>query len=128
MAYATDVPKRQVPTIQTVSEMLGQYLRHKIVFKEFRDEYPHINADHAIATNRIQTRSVFRWGADSWTGTSGTITAATTEVAKSVGEAQPLGNGLRDANNSPNRDQDQGPYTLALRVSYGLVYEDRLDE
>ena len=46
---------------------------------------------------------------------SGTITTVTTAITKSVDEDQPLGNGLRDANNSPNRDQDQGPYTLALR-------------
>ena len=53
------------------SEDVGQYLdrmgiekftldRHKIVFKEIGDEYPDIDADDVIATNRIRARSVFR--------------------------------------------------------------------
>ena len=99
MARATAVSKCQVPTIQTVQKMLYirlcQYLdrlvierlspdRHKIVFKELGDEHPHINAEDVIAPNRIQTRS------------GGTVIAITTAVTKSVGEAQPLGNGLRD--------------------------------
>ena len=54
-------------------------------------------------------------GADSRIRATDRATSVATAVAKSVGEAQSFGNGLRDANNIPNRDQDQGPYTLALR-------------
>ena len=75
VARATAVSKRQVLTIQTVQNMLQirqcQSLdrvvieklsldKHKIVFKELGEGYPNINADDAIATNRIQTRSVFK--------------------------------------------------------------------
>ena len=37
---------------------------------------------------------------------------------KSVGEAQPTGNRARDANKSPNKEQDKGPCTLALKVRF----------
>ena len=47
-----------------------------------------------------------------------TVRSDVVKETKSVGEAQPIGNGVRDANNSPNREQDQGPYTLALKVRY----------
>ena len=57
-----------------------------------------------------------------------TVRSDVVKEMKSVGEARPIGNGVRDASDSPNREQDQGPYTLALRVSYRLVYEYRPDE
>ena len=47
-----------------------------------------------------------------------TVRSDLVKETKSVGEAQPIGNGVRDANNSSNREQDQEPYTLALKVRY----------
>ena len=47
-----------------------------------------------------------------------TVRSDVVKETKSVGEAQPIGNGARDANKSPNREQDPGPYTLALKVRY----------
>ena len=47
-----------------------------------------------------------------------TVRSDVVKETKSVGEVQPSGNGVRDANNSPIREQDQGPYTLTLKVRY----------
>ena len=44
-----------------------------------------------------------------------TVTSDVVKETKSVGEAQPVGNGVRDANNSPNREEGQGPYTWHSR-------------
>ena len=81
MARATAVSKRQVPTTQTGY----RGTETKIVFKEFGDKHPDINADDSkLAVSSGE-------GADSWTRAGGTMTSVTTEVTSLLVKLSLLG-------------------------------------
>ena len=57
-----------------------------------------------------------------------TVRSDVVKETKSGGEAQPIGNGVRDANNSPNREQDQGPQERANTRSRSNTCSDLKDQ
>ena len=52
-----------------------------------------------------------------------TVRSDVVKEKKSVGEAHPIGNGAHDANNSPNREQDQGLDRIRAVILNNLINE-----